>query len=134
MSAGPFTVDENKTAVGTVTATDADPGDTYLRYAITAVLQLGGADRFEIDDTSGELSFKSAPNYEDPQDDGADNVYEVEVEARSGIDLGASTERAITNGCGSFATTSMFITVHELDTVGRMWVRGFRHPMPLVEP
>ena len=37
-------------------------------------------------------------------------------------------------GCGSFATTSMFITVHELDTVGRMWVRGFRHPMPLAEP
>ena len=31
MSAGPFTVDENKTTVGTVTATDADPGDTYLR-------------------------------------------------------------------------------------------------------
>ena len=39
-----------------------------------------------------------------------------------------------TFGCGSFATTSMFITVHELDTVGRMWVRGFRHPMPLAEP
>ena len=38
------------------------------------------------------------------------------------------------NGCGSFATTSMFITVHELDMVGRMWVRGFRHPMPLAEP
>ena len=99
MSAGPFSVNENETAVDTVTATDADPGDTYLRYAIT-----GGADRyesdgtterFEIDATSGELRFKSAPNHEDPQDDGADNVYEVE--ARSGIDLGASTERAITN-------------------------------------
>ena len=101
MSAGPFTVDENETTVGTVTATDADPGDTYLRYAIT-----GGADRyesdgtterFEIDDTSGELSFKSAPNYEDPQDDGADNVYEVEVEARSGMDTKATAERGITN-------------------------------------
>ena len=104
MAAGPFTVNENETAVGTVTATDADPGDTYLRYAIT-----GGADggpiasdgtvlgQFEIDAESGALSFKSAPNFEDPQDDGADNVYEVEVEARSGIDLGASAEDTITN-------------------------------------
>ena len=101
MSAGPFTVDENKTTVGTVTATDADPGDTYLRYAIT-----GGADRyesdgtterFEIDAESGALSFKSAPNHEDPQDDGADNVYEVEVEARSGTDTKATAERGITN-------------------------------------
>ena len=101
MSAGPFTVDENETTVGTVTATDADPGDTYLRYAIT-----GGADRyesdgtterFEIDAESGALSFKSAPNYEDPQDDGADNVYEVEVEARSGMDTKATAERGITN-------------------------------------
>ena len=101
MSAGPFTVDENETTVGTVTATDADPGDTYLRYAIT-----GGADRyesdgtterFEIDAESGALSFKSAPNYEDPQDDGADNVYEVEVEARSGTDTKATAERGITN-------------------------------------
>ena len=103
MSAGPFTVNENETVVGEVTATDADPGDDYIRYMIT-----GGADRyqsdgtterFEIDDTSGELRFKSAPNHEDPQDDGADNVYKVVVEARSGEDWGTSEEadRAVTN-------------------------------------
>ena len=35
------------------------------------------------------------------------------------------TENAI-----SFATSSMLISVHELDTVGHRSVRRFRHPMP----
>ena len=100
-SAAAFTVNENETTVGEVTATDADPGDTYLRYEITGGTDRyesdGTTERFEIDDTSGELSFKSAPNYEDPQDAGADNTYEVVVEARSGMDLKKNSERGITN-------------------------------------
>ena len=100
-SAAAFTVNENETTVGEVTATDADPGDTYLRYEITGGTDRyesdGTTERFEIDDTSGELSFKSAPNYEDPQDAGTDNTYEVVVEARSGMDLKKNSERGITN-------------------------------------
>ena len=92
-SAAGFTVDENERSVGEVRATDDDPGDTYIRYEIT-----GGADEelFEIDDESGALSFKSAPNYEDPQDEAANNTYEVEVEARSGDDQRAHSEDFIT--------------------------------------
>ena len=38
---------------------------------------------FEIS-TDGVLTFKDSPNFEDPQDDRADNVYKVEVTASGG--------------------------------------------------
>ena len=34
---------------------------------------------FEIGSTSGVLTFKNAPNFENKQDAGADNVYNVTV-------------------------------------------------------
>jgi Ca2+-binding RTX toxin-like protein len=77
---GAVSVAENTTAVTTVTATDADLGDT-LTYAIS-----GGADAalFDIDTATGALSFKVAPNFEAPTDAGANNVYDVEVEVSDG--------------------------------------------------
>ena len=66
---------ENTTAVTTVTATDPDAGQT-LSFSIT-----GGADaaKFSINPTTGVLSFVSAPNFENPTDAGANNVYDVQV-------------------------------------------------------
>ena len=76
-----FDAAENQTAAGTVLATDSDTGDDITGYAIT-----GGADQnlFSIVATSGALTFKSAPNYEDAQDQGTNNTYVVEVQATSG--------------------------------------------------
>ena len=70
---------ENSTAVTTVTATD--PDSSALTFSIT-----GGADAslFTIDSSSGQLSFITAPNFEAPVDLGADNVYEVVVQASDG--------------------------------------------------
>ena len=70
-----ISVAENTTAVTTVTATDADAGQTQT-FSIS-----GGADsaRFSINSSTGVLTFASAPNYEVPTDGGADNVYEVTV-------------------------------------------------------
>ena len=72
---------ENQTAVVTVVATDADSGDDVTGYAIT-----GGADRskFTLNTSTGALTFKAAPDYEDPGDADKDNVYDVTVEATSG--------------------------------------------------
>ena len=83
-----FSVSENTVSVGTVSATDADEGDSITGYAIT-----GGADRarFSIDGTTGALRFAAAPDYENPADDGSDNAYAVEVTA-----TGGSGERAMT--------------------------------------
>ena len=41
---------------------------------------------------------------------------------------------AVSFGCGSFRTTSMFIVIHELDRIGHTSARHLRHPMPSEEP
>ena len=43
----------------------------------------GGADasKFNINSSTGALTFKSAPDYENPTDIGKDNSYEVKVRA-----------------------------------------------------
>jgi CSLREA domain-containing protein len=75
------TVPENGTAVTMVSATDADLPAQTLNYSLA-----GGVDAalFQIDTTSGALSFKVAPDYEAPTDSGADNVYEVDVQVSDG--------------------------------------------------
>lgn len=79
-SAASVQVTEGNTAVTTVVATDIDFGTT-LSYSIS-----GGADaaKFSINSSTGVLSFVSAPDYSNPTDDDADNVYEVEVSASDG--------------------------------------------------
>ncbi len=78
-SAAAVNAAENQTAVTTVTATDVD-GDIPT-FSIT-----GGADAalFDIDPGSGDLTFKNAPDFENPTDSDTDNVYEVEVTAVDG--------------------------------------------------
>ncbi|MGE3569344.1 MAG: beta strand repeat-containing protein, partial [Gammaproteobacteria bacterium] len=83
---------ENTTAVGTVVATDADvvqPAGT-LTFTIA-----GGADaaRFTIDPSSGALAFSVAPDFENPIDGGADNVYDVVVRVTD--EGGLFTDRAL---------------------------------------
>ncbi len=79
-SASTFTVAENTASVGTVTASDSD--DTPV-YAIA-----GGDDAFlfTIDATTGALSFKAAPDFEEPADADGNNTYEVTVSASDGTD------------------------------------------------
>ena len=72
-------VAENATFVGTYKATDDDPVDT-VSYS------LSGDDEalFNLNATTGRLTFKNAPNYEDAKDKGKDNVYNVTITASSG--------------------------------------------------
>ena len=82
---------ENGTAtVYTATATDVD--GTVQSYA------LGGndADLFNIDATTGAVTFKAAPDFEAPADAGADNVYDITVTASDGVDTSAAEAVAIT--------------------------------------
>jgi hypothetical protein len=108
-------VSENTTAVTTVTATDPD-GST-VSYSIA-----GGVDssKFQIDATTGALSFKSAPDFEMPGDDGGNNNYHVIIAASDGTlsdlqtitvnvtDLEDNGAPSITsNGGGNSATVSL---------------------------
>ncbi len=85
-----FPLKENRQAVGTTDATDADTvTNDVVRYAIS-----GGADgaKFLIHAATGALTFISAPDYETPQDvqstapanAAGNNEYVVVVEAQSG--------------------------------------------------
>ncbi len=78
-SGGTVDVPENTTAVTTVTASDSD-GDP-LSFSI-----VGGADqdRFDIDNASGVLTFKIAPNFENPASASSSNNYIVFVQANDG--------------------------------------------------
>ena len=101
-----FSVAENSTAVGTVSASDADSQDSITGYT------LGGADsaKFSITNT-GVLTFANAPNYEIPGDAlsatpanaATNNEYIITVTATSGADARAMT-----------ATQTLTITVTDV--------------------
>ena len=78
-NAAAVSVAENSTAVTTVTAADPDAGATLT-------FSLAGADasKFTINATTGALSFITAPDFEAPADAGANNVYDVIVQASDG--------------------------------------------------
>ncbi|MFN0264741.1 beta strand repeat-containing protein [Tepidamorphus sp. 3E244] len=92
-----FNVDENTTAVATLTADDPDAGATAT-WSIS-----GGADAslFDINATTGELSFVSAPDFEAPGDAGTNNVYNVDV--------------SVSDGVGGSATQSIAVTVNNVN-------------------
>ncbi len=75
-SGNSVTVDENETSVITVITSDPEGND--ITFSIS-----GGDDGalFGINATTGELSFLSAPDYENPGDTGLDNIYLVNVTA-----------------------------------------------------
>ena len=88
-----FSTNENQAATFQVTAMDPDDGDE-VTYAIT-----GGADQalFTIGATSGVLTFKDAPDHENPTDADSNNVYLVTVTATGGTgDRAMTTDQAIT--------------------------------------
>ena len=84
-------VDENTiSTIYTAQASDVDPGD-ILTYSISGT----DSSHFTIDPSSGELSFTSAPDYENPSDSGADNTYELAITATDSIGKQASQSLAI---------------------------------------
>ena len=83
---------ENGTGtVYSATGSDADAGTT-LSYA------LGGTDaaKFNINASTGAVTFVTAPNYEAPTDAGGDNVYDITVTANDGVNTSAAQAVAIT--------------------------------------
>ena len=92
-------INENTTAVTTVTATDSNVGDTK-----TFVIY-GGIDKskFTIDGSTGVLTFISAPNAESPTDTNEDNIYEVGV--------------MVYDSKGAYDTQDISVTVNDVDDI-----------------
>ncbi|RZI84403.1 MAG: DUF4347 domain-containing protein, partial [Rubrivivax sp.] len=70
---------ENTTAVTTVVA--SDPEGSALTYTIVAG---GDGAKFTINASTGVLAFLAAPDYENPTDAGANNVYDLTVQVSDG--------------------------------------------------
>ncbi|MBL6899343.1 MAG: cadherin repeat domain-containing protein, partial [Gammaproteobacteria bacterium] len=75
----PYSVAENTTSVGTVTAADADANST-----ITYTLSGTDAAKFDINSASGAISFVSAPDFETPGSGANSNAYSLNVVASDG--------------------------------------------------
>jgi hypothetical protein len=72
--------DENSSNVAIITPLNPQASGT-VSYSIAAGLD---ASAFTIDQTTGALAFKSAPNFETPTDSGANGIYDVLVNAANG--------------------------------------------------
>ncbi len=79
ITTGSVDVNENQSFVTTITSTGPNPDD--MTYSIS-----GGADQdlFAIDSSTGELTFKQAPDFEIPGNEAGDNVYDIQVTVSNG--------------------------------------------------
>ena len=105
---------ENSNLNATLPATDAN-GDT-LTYALSG----DDADKFNLNGATGAVTFKTAPNFEEPTDAGTNNVYYLTVTAtdRGGLSDSRDAETTVTNvneGM-SFAAAAKTINVVEGQT------------------
>jgi hypothetical protein len=72
------TLENNASTITTVIATDKDSDImTYSKSGIDSA-------QFNINSSTGVLTFTSAPDYENPTDSGANNIYDVTVTATDG--------------------------------------------------
>ncbi len=80
-SVNTFAPDENQFGAANIDASDPDAGST-LTYTIT-----GGADagKFDINTSNGTITFKSTPDFENPNDAGADGTYNLDVQVSDGV-------------------------------------------------
>ena len=83
-TASPIVVPENATAVATLTATDADTASGNLSWSIPGD-EAGGADAAIFALTAGgELTFRTAMDFEAPDDANTDGDYEITVRVTDG--------------------------------------------------
>jgi hypothetical protein len=85
----PVSVSEGSSAVTSVTVSDAD-GDSLT-------LSLAGTDSgaFSLDQTTGAISFSSAPDFENPADSDSNNEYLITVSVSDGTD--SASESVVIN-------------------------------------
>ena len=83
-TASPIVVAENRTAVATLTATDADTAAEALAWSLPEG-ESGGTDAAQFTlSAEGALAFRAAKDFEAPDDANADGDYEVTVRVTDG--------------------------------------------------
>jgi hypothetical protein len=74
------------------TASDTDTTGEPLTFALSGV----DASNFNLNTSTGELTFRNDPQYSNPTDSNGDNQYVVSISARDGINSSAGVEVTIT--------------------------------------
>ena len=77
-------IPENSTIAATIKAQDED-GSSQLKYSLSNASGSSDEDILSIDRETGVVTFKSAPNYEDPLDKNKDNTFHFSVIASDGL-------------------------------------------------
>ena len=83
LSAATFSIAEQSTTVGTISASDPD-GSTSLTYSLASGSDAIDDGLLSINSSTGVVSFLAAPNYESPGDQGLNNVYNFTVNVSDG--------------------------------------------------
>ena len=119
------------TVAPVITGPSGEAGDTSSAVSITegntlvydfsdddsATWSLSGGDdqaKFSIDTATGELTFNSAPDYDNPTDNGVNNVYDVQVTATDANGNSSSQDVAVT--VNEAASAASAIVVFDLTT------------------
>ena len=105
-----ISVEENQTAILTYAATDTDNNGETNDSSNTLTWTVESADDgsfFEINSSTGVLTFENAPNFEDKLDAGGNNVYDVTVTV---TDNGIHGERGSTNHMSVSKTLAVTVT------------------------
>ena len=110
---------ENTTVVTNVTSTDADAG-TVVSYSISG----NDVGLFQIDATSGALSFRLPTDYETPLDAGGNNEYEVTVMATDGVRTDSQALLVSVTDVNESAVTAIIDSNMALETVAENAAAG----------
>ena len=104
-----FSIAEQSTLLGVISATDPDSTDLDVPAILTYTLASGSSAvddaKFTIQFNNGEVSFLSAPNFESPTDNGLDNVYNFTVNVSDGTN---TTSQAMTVTVGDVNESPSF--------------------------
>lgn len=79
-----FSIGESTTTVGTISVTDQDSSASSISFSLATGDAAVDDGLLAINSSTGVVSFLSAPNFESPSDQGADNTYNFTVIASDG--------------------------------------------------
>jgi len=103
-----YAVAENQTVAFTGTATDPESD------SVTFSLEGADASLFNIDASTGAVTFKSAPDFENPADADSDNIYEVTLVASDGA---SETRQSVSVTVTNVSDSNVVITSGGSSTV-----------------
>jgi hypothetical protein len=100
---------ENVAAIGRISA--FDPEDDPIAYSISG----GDSGLFGVDNTSGELTFITTPDFENPQDIDRNNVYVFNATIRGGgVELSTEVYVLVHDDAENPAVVAPVITANQL--------------------